>query len=193
MIEVPVNVTDKEGRPVENLKAEDFEVYDDGKKQVITGFDVLDERGTVLPPSPDEPPVHPAARRHFLILFDLSFGSPSGIVNARRAARDFVVNRMKDLDLAAVATYSIEHGLRLLVTFSGDRAQLASAIDTLGFPTLASSKPDPLSIVIMEPSQSNSTGFGYMSSANSAGTELSQADSVLQDALENMQVMRARS
>jgi VWFA-related protein len=193
LIEVPVNVTDKDGRPVVNLKAEDFEVYDDGKKQVITGFDVLDERGTVVPPAAEEAPVHPAARRHFLILFDLSFGSPSGIVNARRAARDFVVNRMKDLDLAAVATYSIEHGLRLLVTFSGDRAQLASAVDTLGFPTLAERRPDPLSLVITEPSQSNSTGFGYMTSSNTAGTELSQADSVLQDALENLQVMRARS
>ena len=193
LIEVPVNVTDKDGRPVENLKAEDFEVYDDGKKQAITGFEVLDERGTVIPPAAEEEPINPAARRHFLILFDLSFGSPRGIVNARRAARDFVVNRMKDLDRAAVATYSVEHGLRLLVTFSGDRAQLASAIDTLGFPTLAERRPDPLSLVITEPSQSNSTGFAYMTSANSAGTELSQADSVLQDALENMQVMRARS
>src|SRR6266567_811106 len=120
LIEVPVNVTDRDGRPVENLKQEDFEVYDDGKKQTITGFDVLDERGTVVPPSAEDAPIHPAARRHFLILFDLSFGSPKGIVNARRAARDFVVNRMKDIDLAAVATYSIEHGLRLLVTFSPD-------------------------------------------------------------------------
>jgi VWFA-related protein len=193
LIEVPVNVTDKEGRPVENLKAEDFEVYDDGKKQVITGFEVLDERGTVVPAAAEESPINPAARRHFLILFDLSFGSPRGIVNARRAARDFVVNRMKDLDLAAVATYSIENGLRLLVTFSGDRGQLASAIDTLGFPTLADRRPDPLSLVITEPSQSNSTGFAYMTSANTAGTELSQADSILQDTLENMQVMRARS
>jgi VWFA-related protein len=193
LIEVPVNVTDKDGRPVENLKAEDFEVYDDGKKQTITGFDVLDERGTVVPPSAEDAPIHPAARRHFLILFDLSFGSPSGIVNARRAARDFVVNRMKDLDLAAVATYSIEHGLRLLVSFSGDRAQLASAVDTLGFPTLAERRADPLSLVITEPSQSNSTGFAYMASAGTAGTNLSQADSVLQDALENLQVMRARS
>ncbi len=190
LIEVPVNVTDKDGQPVENLTADDFEVYDDGKKQTITGFDVLDERGTVVPPPAEDAPIHPAARRHFLILFDLSFGSPSGIVNARRAARDFVVNRMKDLDLAAVATYSIEHGLRLLVTFSGDRAQLAAAIDTLGFPTLAERKPDPLSLVITEPSQSNSSGFAYLTSAGSA---VNQADSILQDALENMQVMRARS
>ena len=63
LIEVPVNVTDKDGRPVENLKADDFEVYDDGKKQAITGFDVLDERGTVAPPSAEEAPIHPEIGR----------------------------------------------------------------------------------------------------------------------------------
>ena len=44
LVEVPVNVTDKAGNPVENLKAEDFEITDDGKKQEITGFEVLDQR-----------------------------------------------------------------------------------------------------------------------------------------------------
>lgn len=194
LIEVPVNVTDKDGRPVENLKAEDFEVYDDGKKQKITGFEVLDQRGTVVPAvAADDTPINPAARRHFLLLFDLSFGSPKGIVNARKAARDFVVNRMKDTDLAAVATYSIEHGLRLLVTFSPDRTQLAAAIDTLGFPTLAERNADPLSMIITEPTQSNSTGFSYLTSNASPTTNLTQDDSILQDALENMQSMRLKS
>ena len=129
LIEVPVNVVDKNGHSVENLTADDFEVYDDGKKQAVTGFEVIDERTAMTMPRPEESPVNPAARRHFLILFDLSFGSPRAIVNARRAARDFVVTRMKDLDLAAVATFSVESGMRLLVTFTEDRTQLAAAIE----------------------------------------------------------------
>ena len=63
VVEVPVNVVDGKGRPVENLKAEDFEVFDDGKKQQITGFEVIDQRQPVPVPAPDEPPVNPAARR----------------------------------------------------------------------------------------------------------------------------------
>ena len=63
LVEVPVNVTDRNGRPVQNLTAADFEVFDDGKKQPITGFEILDQRGTVRFPSAGEPPTNPAARR----------------------------------------------------------------------------------------------------------------------------------
>jgi len=191
LIEVPVNVIDRDGRPVERLTAEDFEVYDDGKRQEITGFEVLDQRRPLPAPGPGEPPIHPAARRHFLLLFDLSFGSPKGIVNARRAARDFVVTRMKDLDLAAVATHSVEHGLRLLVTFTGDRTQLAAAIDTLGFPTLADRSPDPLAFVMTQPSGSNATGFAYM--RGRSATTGSGFDVALEEAIENLEALRGKN
>ncbi|HTY41864.1 MAG TPA: VWA domain-containing protein, partial [Thermoanaerobaculia bacterium] len=88
-------------------------------------------------------PPNPAARRRFLILFDFSFSQPRAIVAARRAARDFVLSGMGEHDLAAVATYSVERGVRLLVTFSSDRAQLARAIETLGLETRAETG-DPL-------------------------------------------------
>jgi S-adenosylmethionine hydrolase len=38
LIQVDVTVTDKEGNVVTNLKPEDFEVYENGKKQDITNF-----------------------------------------------------------------------------------------------------------------------------------------------------------
>ncbi len=191
LVEVPVNVTDRNGKPVENLTADDFEVYDDGKKQTVTGFEILDQRGTVHLPSPGEPPINPAARRSFLVLFDLSFGSPSGIVAARKAARDFVVTRMKELDSAAVATYSIETGMRLLVSFTTDRTQLAYAIDTLGLPGLADRMTDPLSMTILPPALAMPSGFGFMGNARGATTE-TDVDVLLAEAIEN-QLLRARN
>ncbi|MFN2385515.1 MAG: VWA domain-containing protein [Thermoanaerobaculia bacterium] len=191
LIEVPVNVIDRNGNPVEGLTAEDFEVFDDGKKQPITGFEILDQRRPIPKASPGEPPIHPSARRHFLLLFDLSFGSPKGIVNARRAARDFVVTRMKELDLAAVATYSIEDGMKLLVTFTGDRTQLAAAIDTLGFPTLADRTPDPLAFVLTQPSGSNATGFAFL--RGSSASTGSGFDIALEEALENLEIIRGKN
>ena len=143
MVEVPVNVVDKDGHPVEGLTAEDFEVYDDGKRQPVTGFEVLDQRKPLQITAPGDNPINPAASRRFLLLFDLSFSSVRGIVAARRSARDFVVTRMKELDTAAVATYSVETGIRLLIPFTGDRTQLASAIETLGLPGFAERSPDP--------------------------------------------------
>ncbi len=77
-------------------------------------------------------PLPPAARRRFLILFDFSFARPKSVVAARRAARELVLHGLGENDLAAVATYSVEKGVRLLATFSSDRAQVARAIETLG-------------------------------------------------------------
>lgn len=191
LVEIPVNVLDRSGRTVEGLTAADFEVFDDGRKQEITGFEVLDQRRPLPPPSPGEPPIHPAARRHFLLLFDLSFGSPKGIVNARRAARDFVVTRMKELDLGAVATYSTEQGMKLLVTFTSDRTQLAAAIDTLGFPGLADRSPDPLAFVLTQPSGSNATGFSFVRGASASSS--SGFDVAIEEQLENLEVIRGKN
>ncbi|MEO8349292.1 MAG: VWA domain-containing protein [Acidobacteriota bacterium] len=191
LVEVPVNVIDKAGRPVENLKAEDFEVFDDGKSLPITGFEVLDQRRPVPAAAPGQPLINPAAQRHFLVLFDLSFGSPRGVVNARKAARDFVVTRMKELDMAAVATYSVEQGMKLLVTFTRDRTQLAAAIDTLGFPTLQERSSDPLGFVIRTPSPSSATGFASIGGGNTPQT--TNLDVALEEAIENLELNRAKS
>ncbi len=190
VVEVPVNVLDRRGNPVDNLKAEDFEVYDDGKKQPITGFEVIDQRQPLPAPAPDEPPVNPAARRHFVLVFDQSFSSPHGIAIAKKAARDFVVTRMKELDEAAIVTYSVERGMRLLVSFTEDRTQLAAAVDSIGFPTLAERASDPLGFVLLPPSFSNDSGFFNV---NNLGPRGAGNDAVMDEALENMQVLRGRN
>jgi VWFA-related protein len=182
VVEVPVNVLDRDGHSVEGLKAEDFEVYDDGKLQQVTGFEVLDQRKPLPPPAPGEPPINPAASRHFLIVFDLSFASAQGVVRARHSARDFVVTRMKELDTASIATYSVETGFRLLVGFTGDRTQLAAAVDTLGMPNLIQRSADPLGLLIVEPSVNDAP---FSTSGDAGGG----TDVVLAEAIENMQVM----
>jgi VWFA-related protein len=188
VVEVPVNVVNRDGKPVENLKAEDFEVFDDGKPQAITGFEVLDQRVPLLPPAPGEPPINPAASRHFLIVFDLSFASAQGVVRARHSARDFVVSRMKELDTAAVATYSVETGFRLVVGFTGDRSQLATAIDTLGLPNLVQRTTDPLALLVTQPNQVSENAF-----ATTGGDPGSGLDAAMGEAIENLQMMYERS
>jgi len=187
LVEVPVTVLDRAGKPVENLRLQDFEVLDDGKPQTITGFEVLDQRRPMPPPAAGEPPLNPAASRRFLLLFDLSFASPRGVVAARRSGRDFVVNRMKDVDTAAVATYSVETGVRLLVGFTGDRAQLAAAIDTLGLPGFAERTPDPLGLLVTAPNQVSDSPLATVGNSGDA------LDVAMGEAIENMQMMFQKS
>ncbi len=138
-VEVPVNVIGRDGLPLRGLKATDFEVYDEGRRQTLSGFDVVDldrpapaaaEPAGAPPARLDQPPS--PARRRILLLFDLSFSNPTAVIRARLAARDFLLHSLKPTDLAAVATYTLETGPRLVVTFTPDRAQLARGIDTLG-------------------------------------------------------------
>jgi VWFA-related protein len=130
LIEVPVRVLDKSGAPLKGLEARDFIVFDEGRRQEIVGFDAVNLADRAASPGAEAPPA--PARRRFLILFDFSFARPKSIVAARKAARDFVLDGLSGTDLAAVAVYSVERGMRMLVTFTSDRTQLARAIETLG-------------------------------------------------------------
>ncbi|HEX6199598.1 MAG TPA: VWA domain-containing protein, partial [Thermoanaerobaculia bacterium] len=166
-VQVPVNVSSRDGSPVRGLTAEDFEVYDRGRQQVVTGFDVVDlgvlEPGAIQGPRALDLAIPSAARRHFLLLFDLTFATPASVTKARDAAHDFVLQELHPTDLAAVATFSLDLGPRLLVTFTPDRAQLARAIDTMGAPRLLDQNGtvDPLRFMIEDPNRPGmSSTFG---------------------------------
>jgi VWFA-related protein len=169
-VEVPVNVVDREGHSVRGLTAADFEVFDEGARQAITNFEVVDLDAL----RPDQTPADPAfgrpgaigtvadveavssaVRRRFLLLFDVSFSNPTAVLRARLAARDFALHSLRPTDLVAVATYSLQAGPRLVLTFTPDRAQLAHAIGTLGLDKsekVGEGGADPLRFVITPPS-----------------------------------------
>jgi len=142
VVEVPVQVV-KDGEPVRGLTAKDFEVYDGRKKVPVTGFEVLD---LAAPAGAGTLQVPVSARRHFLLMFDLSFSEPKSIVKARAAAQK-VVNDLHPTDLVAVATYASLQGPQLVLGFTPDRKQVAAAIETLGVPKLVDRSPDPLKLV----------------------------------------------
>ncbi len=165
-VRVPVNVVDRDGLPVRGLTAEQFEIFDEGERQEILGFEVFDLEE--LEPGESRSEVDralpSAARRHFLLLFDLSFSSPSALLRARRAARAFVVDTLHPTDLVAVATHSLETGSQLVVTFTPDRGQVARAIDTLGAPRMLHlAQRDPLRFVIDDPLNSSQAASSDLS------------------------------
>ena len=165
LVSVPVFVVDKEGHAMRGLAAEDFDLVEDGKPARIVSFQYID---TTEPEQAETLRLAPAARRHFLLLFDMSFTEPGGLHRAREAASEFVRRRLAPSDLASVATFDVNRGIRVVANFTEDRGLLLHAVSTLGVADLARIN-DPLSLsadLVSPDIQANAAGrFGETSGA----------------------------
>lgn len=150
LVEVPVNVTGRDGKPITGLTAANFVLEDEGTRQEIASVDIVDlHRRSPVPALPSQLPA--AARRHFLFLFDLSYATAKEIVRSREAAIRFVEKGMAAEDLVAVADTSAEKGARLLLTFTADRHQIRDAIRGVALPHEINQARDPLGFAFSMP------------------------------------------
>jgi VWFA-related protein len=196
VVEVPVQVTLADGTPARGLTAANFELLEGRRRQRIVGFEVIDlaELGEDAA-GPSWVPL--PARRHFLLLFDLSFSDPTAIARAREAARRVVAEALHPSDLVAVATYSLQGGASLVLGFTPDRAQLEAAIEDLGLRAPAEAVNDPLRLVAVSP---RSLEVSLRDSANAAGpgpaagSKLSRAarDAIFSDLVRNLSIATTR-
>ena len=131
LVTVPVFVTDSANKAVGGLTVEDFQIEDEGRSVPITRFQEVDAEQAPAPGPAGRASLSPAARRYFLLFFDLSFSTPSGVLQARRASAEFVQKALLPSDLGAVATFSTSGGVKLLVSFTSDRKQLLEAVNSL--------------------------------------------------------------
>jgi VWFA-related protein len=125
---VQVAVMDKEGNPVRNLKKEDFELYEDGKKQEILSIDEVNSESGIssLGMNPiAENALH--GGKIVLIIFDDSAIQPQYIKASRDSARKFVDEHMRPQDRFAIAAYGMS--MRILQNFTGDREKVMRAIE----------------------------------------------------------------
>ena len=134
LVEVPVMVTNASGEPVRGLTKANFEIYDLGQKKEITNFDMIDFVAIAGQPAAAAAAGYGAARRNFMLLFDLGNSDPTSLVRARTAAAKFVEEQLLPGDRAAVGTLSPGKGFQLHASFSTDRKLVREAINTLGLP-----------------------------------------------------------
>jgi VWFA-related protein len=130
---VPVRVLDTAGNPVIDLKKEDFVLFDNKERKVITEFEVhrlqripanLDLAGPELGTTP----VPEMGRKYFLYL-DIQGSDANGTANAKKAAIEFVETRLLPGDEAALLYYASMTGLNMVEYLTGDRAKLKKAIE----------------------------------------------------------------
>lgn len=136
VVAVPVFVTDKNGRSVGGLTAEDFEVEDGGRKVPIVAFQALDVDAPVTAASQSQVAGLPMAvqaegPRQFLVLLDLEFSPPAGAFRGRTAATKFIREQLAPGDLVAVAVWA-RNGLRVLTNFTADHETAARTLEGKG-------------------------------------------------------------
>jgi VWFA-related protein len=160
VVRIDVEVTDKSGKPVKGLTANQFTITDDGKPQKISTFAYSDiEKIEMAEPGDVKPVVVPVDapttsagtadglseqtqdRRLMVLFFDLTSMQTDDIQRAHDAALKFVKQQMKPADLVAMVTFSVR--LSVLVNFTNDRPALEKAIARL-VPGALSTLGDPL-------------------------------------------------
>jgi VWFA-related protein len=147
LVQVDAVVTDKNGKVVTDLKPEELEIFEDGRKQKITHFsyNVADVPALERSASPvivdkNAPPVPPTRlksediRRTIAVVVDdlgLSFESTYYV---RRALKKFVDEQMQPGDLVAIIRTG--GGMGALQQFTADKRQLYAAIERVKWNSL---------------------------------------------------------
>ncbi len=99
LVVLHVVVHDAHGIPVENLHKEDFRLFDNGREQSITQFE--------MKAPAQEASTQPAAPAHFIALFFDDVDTPlSSLTYARDAADQFLKTDLRPSDRAALVTTS---------------------------------------------------------------------------------------
>ena len=140
LVQVDAVVT-KDGKPVTNLTAEDFEIYEDGKRQNITSFAYISnvpdsapqpvaketkKSATVVPFGQVKP--NETRRTVAFVVDDLGLSAES-MYQVKKQLRKFVTEQLQPNDLIAIIRTSGEMGA--LQQFTNDKRILTRAVDQL--------------------------------------------------------------
>lgn len=137
LIQVDVTVTDGKGRIITDLRPDEIEIYENGKKQKISNFSFVSNARESTeqverrdPTAPAPPPTRlreeNVRRTVALVVDDLTLSFES-VYHVRRALRKFVDEQMQPGDLVAIIRAGA--GVGALQQFTNDKQILYAAIE----------------------------------------------------------------
>jgi VWFA-related protein len=110
LVSITASVTDRNGRAIKSLKAEDFTVYEDGAKQKITHFAATEEPFMLM------------------LLLDVSGSTRDEIALMKSAAKNFL-SELRPADRVGVIVFSRE--IEMIAELTDSRSAVAEAIDRI--------------------------------------------------------------
>src|SRR5258706_5665103 len=135
LVSLDVIVKDKKGKAINDLKAEDFTVSENGVPQKIDFFDSTlnsaSETGQpatpVVSPQPRQRTSAGLPRNIVALVLDGQSTELANLKHVREGIVKYIRERISDSDL--VALFSISGGLQLLQPFTQDKARLIAAVE----------------------------------------------------------------
>lgn len=145
VMRIHVGVVGAGGEFVSGLGVDDFELIIDGQpRALVDALEVSDDTRVeeqLLPTDPSRypstefmtsavppPRLPPAARRHFLIFFDLTLANQRSLRYAREAMLEFVQTVVLPSDVLGLAIYSPRRGLEVPVAFTTNHRRVAEVL-----------------------------------------------------------------
>lgn len=148
---VQVYVTDKKGKPVQDLTKEDFIVRDNGREMNLTEFEkhILEAAlQKPRPPAAEEKIIATAAlpatvmNRKFFLFFDFANNYARGINKAKEAALHFIDTKLIPGDEVGLFSYSTLKGLSIHEYLTTDYKKILEAIADLNTKDIAGRAED---------------------------------------------------
>src|SRR6267154_2534841 len=144
LVEIDVQVTGRDGKPIKGLKQDQFTVTENGKAQKVSTFEYNDIEkietasaaneapitvpiGSVSSAEPIKAVVHD--HRMIVLFFDLTSLQPEDLLRSTRAAEKYLREQMTPADLVGVVAFG--NTLKVVANFTNDREVLQQSVEAL--------------------------------------------------------------
>jgi VWFA-related protein len=135
---IQVIVIDKQGKPVTDLRKEDFVLTDNGQEMKLTEF----EKHVLSLPSAEKPveervaatplPAPRLLNRKFFLFFDFAYNNPPGVRKMGETARRFLDTQVLPTDEIGVISYSLLNRLKFHLYLTTDHKKVRDLVAKIG-------------------------------------------------------------